>query len=66
VFRTAIQLGVLNSPENPMRIVMLPNAREAGETYAYSLKDISQLLTVLPWDAGTVVLTVAFTGVRRG
>lgn len=66
VFRTAIRLGVLNSPENPMRLVVLPNGRPAGDTYAYSLKEIAQFLSVLPWDAGTVVLTAAFTGVRRG
>jgi integrase len=66
VFRTATRLGVLYSSENPMRLVVLPKGKPAGETYAYSLEEITQMLSVLPWDAGTVVLTAAFTGVRKG
>jgi len=64
-FRYAKRQGVLNS-ENPMRDVVLPKARPAGETYAYSLEEIMQMLNILPEPAATVVATAAFTGVREG
>ena len=66
VFRTAARLGVLNLSENPIRMVVLPKGKPAGETYAYSLEEITQILSVLPWIAGTVVLTAACTGARKG
>lgn len=66
VFRTATRLGVLHSSENPMRLVVLPKGKPAGETHAYSLEEIAQMLSVLPWDAGTIILTAAFTGARKG
>jgi integrase len=65
VFRYAKRLGVINS-ENPMRDVALPKGKPAGDTYAYSLEEITQMLNVLPEPAATVVATAAFTGVREG
>lgn len=36
------------------------------ETYAYSLEEIAQILSVLPEPAATVFAVAAFTGARRG
>jgi hypothetical protein len=57
--------GVLNS-ENPMRDVVLPKAKPCGETYAYSLEEITQMLNVLSEPAATIVAAAAFTGARKG
>jgi integrase len=65
VFRHAKRQGVINT-ENPMRDVILPKVRPAGETYAYSLEEIRLGLSVLPEPAATVVATAAYTGVREG
>ena len=64
-FRYAKRQGVINS-ENPMRDVVLPKGKPPGETYAYSLREISQMLNVLPEPAATIVAAAAYTGVRRG
>jgi integrase len=64
-FRYAKRQGVINS-ENPIRDIVLPKAKAAKDTYAYSLEEITQMLTVLPEPAATVVATAAFTGARRG
>jgi len=64
-FRFARRQGVLRT-ENPIRDVVLPKARAAVETYAYSLEEIMQMLLVIPEPAATVVATAAFTGARRG
>jgi integrase len=65
MFRYAKRQGVINS-ENPMRDVVLPKGEPAGETHAYSLKEIMQMLNVLPEPAATIVAVAAFTGVRKG
>ena len=65
VFRFAKRRGVLNS-ENPMREVVLPKGNAAGDTYAHTLEEITQMLNVLPEPAATVVAAAAFTGARRG
>lgn len=65
IFRYAKRQGVINS-ENPMRDVVLPRGKPAGETYAYSLEEITQMLNVLPEPAATIVAVAAFTGVRKG
>jgi integrase len=65
IFRYAKRQGVINS-ENPMRDVVLPKGKPAGETYAYSLEEITQMLRVLPEPAATIVAVAAFTGVRKG
>jgi integrase len=64
VFRHAKRQGVLNS-SNPIRDVVLPKARRAGETHAYSLAEIQQMPNVLPEPAATVVAPAAFL-VREG
>lgn len=65
VFRYERRQGILNS-ENPMRDVVLPKARPGGETYAYSLEEIMQMLDVLPEPASTIVAVAGFAGMREG
>jgi integrase len=65
IFRYARRQGVINS-ENPIRDVVLPKGKPAGETHAYSLEEIMQMLRVLPESARTIVAVAAFTGVRKG
>jgi integrase len=65
VFRYARRQGILNT-ENPMRDVVLSKARPGGETYAYSLEEIMQMLDVLPEPASTIVAVAGFAGVREG
>jgi integrase len=65
IFRYAKRQGVINS-ENPMRDVVLPRGEPSGETHAYSLEAITQMLNVLPEPAATIVALAAFTGVRKG
>src|ERR1700722_16775234 len=65
IFRYAKRQGVINS-ENPMRDVVLPKGKPAGETHAYSLEEITQMLNVLPEPASTIIAVAAFTGVRKG
>jgi integrase len=64
-FRYAKRQGVLNS-ENPMRDVVIPKARTAGDTYAYSLEEILQMLNILQEPAATIVAAFSFTGARKG
>jgi integrase len=64
VFRYAKRQGVINS-ENPMRDVVLPKGKPPGETHAYSLEEITQMLNVLPEPAATIVAAAAFTGARK-
>jgi integrase len=65
IFRFAKRQGVINS-ENPVRDMVLPKCKPAGETYAYSLEGITRMLKVLPEPATTIVAVAAFTGVRKG
>ncbi|MCU1240921.1 MAG: phage integrase [Candidatus Acidoferrum typicum] len=65
VFRFARRQGVLHTP-NPMHDVEIPKCRPAGETYAYSLEEETQMLAILPEPAATVVAMAAFTGARKG
>jgi integrase len=65
IFRYAKRQGVINS-ENPMRDVVLPKGKPAGETYAYSLEEIMQMLHLRPEPAATIIAIAAFTGVRKG
>jgi integrase len=65
VFRYAKRKGVIHS-ENPMRDVVLPKGKPPGETHAYSLEEITQMLNVLPEPAATIVAAAAFTGARKG
>jgi integrase len=65
MFRFAKRQGVIDS-ENPIRDVVLPTGKPAGETHAYSLEEIGQILRVLPEPASTIVAVASFTGVRKG
>ena len=65
VFRYAKRQGILVT-ENPIRDVMVPRARPAGETYAYSFAEVGRMIDLLPEPAATIVAAAAFTGARRG
>jgi integrase len=64
-FRFAKRQGVISS-ENPIRDVLLPKAKPAGETHAYSLEEITQMLNVVTEPAATIIAAAAFTGIRKG
>ena len=64
-FRQAKRLGILDGL-NPIQDTSIPNVPEAEQdTYAYSLSEINSMLAVLPEPARTIVLTAAFTGLRK-
>ena len=65
VFSYAKQQGYFDG-ENPARNTAIPLSRPSEETYAYSLEEIAQILSVLPEPAATVFAVAAFTGARRG
>ena len=65
VFRYAKRQGILLN-ENPVRDAVIPRARPAGETYAYSFAEVGRMLELLPEPAATIVAAAAFTGARRG
>jgi integrase len=65
IFKQAKRLGILDGV-NPMQDVSLPRTKEAGETYAYTLREITGMLALLPEPARTVVHTAALTGLRKG
>ncbi len=65
IFKHAKQQGYFDG-ENPVRDSATPPAREAAETYAYSLEEISEILSLLPEPAATIFAVAAFTGARRG
>lgn len=65
IFSYAKQQGYFDG-ENPARNTAIPPARPSEETYAYSLEEIGQILSVLPEPAATVFAVAAFTGARRG
>jgi len=64
VFSFARQQGYFDGA-NPVEGVAIPKARPAGETYAYSLDEITRMLMYTPEPAATVLATAAFTGLRR-
>ncbi len=65
VFKHARRTGILDSP-NPMVDVSLPSAREAKDTYAYTLEEVTAMLIRLPLRSAAVVAIAAFTGLRKG
>ena len=65
VFRYAIRTGYLNAT-NPARDAVLPKAKAASTTHAYSLDEISKMIELLPPVAQAVVAVAAFTGLRKG
>jgi integrase len=65
IFSYAKQQGYFDG-ENPAHNTAIPPARLSEETYAYSLEEIGQILSVLPEPAATIFAVAAFTGARRG
>jgi len=64
-FKQAKRLGILGGI-NPVQDVSIPRVPETeADTYAYSLSEIKSMLAVLPEPARTIVLTAAFTGLRK-
>jgi len=52
---------------NPVDKVLIPrHAREPGETHAYDLGQVLQILDLLPLLEKSIVATAAFAGLRRG
>ena len=64
VFKQAKRLGILDGI-NPMQDTSIPPAPEPEETYAYTLTEITRMLAVLKEPTRTIVLTAAFTGLRK-
>jgi len=53
--------------ENPARdTAIAPGAREAQETYAYTLDEVQSILSLLPEPAATAFAVAAFMGLRHG
>ena len=65
IFRYATRIGILNVP-NPVRDACAPKGNASNETYAYSLEEITRMLSVLPEHVVPVVAAAAFTGARKG
>jgi hypothetical protein len=64
-FKQAKRLGILDGL-NPIQDVSIPRVPEPEEdTYAYSLPEIKAIVAMLQEPARTVVLTAAFTGLRK-
>jgi integrase len=64
-FKQAKRLGILDNV-NPIQDVSIPRAKEPEETYAYTLDEAKKMLAALGEPARTVVLTAAYTGLRKG
>ncbi|MGB8543101.1 MAG: tyrosine-type recombinase/integrase [Candidatus Acidiferrales bacterium] len=63
-FKQAKRLGILDGL-NPIMDVSIPRVPEPEETYAYSLSEIKSMLERIPEPASTVLLTAAWTGLRK-
>jgi integrase len=66
VFSEASRRGFRDNDYNPVRDTKLPYGKAAIETYAYSLAEVRQILTILPPCASTICAVGAFAGLRRG
>lgn len=65
VFKQAKRLGILDGI-NPMQDTSIPRTPEPEDTYAYSLAEVTRMLSVLAEPERTVALTAALTGLRKG
>jgi len=65
IFSHARRSGYCDQP-NPARDTAIPPAPRGGQTYAYSLEEINDILACLPEPAATVFAVAAFSGLRRG
>ena len=64
VFKYACRIGVLD--HNPIRDISLPRAKEADETYAYTLEEVADMLQRVPGRAAAVIAVAGYSGLRRG
>jgi integrase len=65
VFKQAKRLGILDGI-NPMMDTSIPRTSEPEDTHAYSLSEVTRMLSVLAEPIRTIVLTAALTGLRKG
>ncbi len=65
VFKQAKRLGILDGI-NPMQDTSIPRTPEPEDTYAYSLAEVTKMLSFLAEPERTIVLTAALTGLRKG
>ena len=65
VFKQAKRLGILDGI-NPMQDTSIPRRPEPEDTYAYSLSEVTRILSFLGEPERTIVLTAALTGLRKG
>jgi len=65
VFKQAKRLGILDGI-NPIQDVSIPRTPEPEDTYAYSLPEVTRILSFLSEPERTIVLTAALTGLRKG
>lgn len=66
VFTIAKRLGYFDGVNPAQGTSVNPHAREAEETYAYSLEEINSMLVIFPETASTAFAVAAFAGLRRG
>jgi integrase len=52
--------------ENPVIDAQIPKGRPKSETYAYSLDEVTRMISFLPEPAATIVAVAAYTGLRKG
>jgi len=65
VFKQAKRLGILDGI-NPIQDVSIPRTMEPEETYAYSLSEVTRMLSFPAEPERKIVLTAALTGFRKG
>ena len=65
VFTQAKRLGITDGI-NPMQDTSIPRTREPEDTYAYTLAEVTRILSFLAEPERTIVLTAALTGLRKG
>jgi len=66
MFTLAKQLGYFDGVNPVQGTSVNPRARDAEETYAYTLQEINSMLMSFPEPASTAFAVAAFAGLRRG
>ena len=66
MFTLAKQLGYFDGVNPVQGTSISPRAREAQETYAYSLEEVNLMMTLFPEPASTAFAVAALAGLRRG
>jgi integrase/recombinase XerD len=65
VFTYAIRMGL--ATVNPITYVQIPKrCKQTAPTEAYSLEEITAMISFLPEPAATIVATAAYAGLRKG